>query len=103
MSSLMFKNGAFKGTGGALAITGDRVGFRPSTVKLYNVTGNCQAVWTDSMPDDSMQKTVDSGAGTTDISQVTSAGITPDATGFTLGTDADLNVSGEEVHFECFG
>lgn len=90
--------GSFRGTGAQLDIK--TIGFRPSLVKLYNITGNCQAVWLAGMADASMQKTVDSGAGTTDMSAPTSGGITPLADGFRLGADADLNVSGEVVHYE---
>lgn len=90
--------GSFKGTGAQLDIK--VIGFRPTMVKLYNVTGNCDAVWLSGMADASMRKTVDSGSGTTDLSFATSAGITPLADGFRLGADADLNVSGEVVHYE---
>jgi molecular chaperone DnaK (HSP70) len=54
------------------------------------------------MADASMQKTVDSGSGTTDISLVASAnGITPLSNGFSLGADTDLNVATEIVYYEC--
>jgi len=35
------------------------------------------------------------------VSLISSGGITPLSDGFRLGTDADLNVSGEQVYFEC--
>lgn len=89
--------GSVLGTGADLSVT--KVGFRPKKVELFNVTGNCQAVWTESMADDSMQKTVDSGSGTTDMSFVASNGVTPLANGFAMGADGDLNVSAEIVHF----
>lgn len=91
--------GSFVGTGAAKDITW--IGFRPGSVKLFNVSGNCQAVWLDSMADASMQKTVDSGTNLTDLSFVTSNGVTPLAGGFRLGADTDLNVAGEIVHFEA--
>lgn len=91
--------GSFVGTGSDKEIR--TVGFRPRSVRVYNVTGNCQAVWLDTMADDSMQKTVDSGAGTSDVSFVTANGITPLADGFALGADSDLNVASEIVHFEA--
>lgn len=91
--------GSFPGTGADLSITW--IGFRPTSVRLFNVTGNCKADWLETMADDSMQKTVDSGSGTTDISFVTSNGVTPLANGFSLGADGDLNVAAEIVHFEA--
>jgi len=93
--------GSVSGTGSNLDVL--IVGFRPHTVKLYNVTGNCSAVWLDSMADASMQKIVDSGSGTSDTSFVSSGGVTPLANGFRLGTDTDLNVSAEVVHYEAIG
>jgi len=90
--------GSFVGTGADKDIK--TVGFRPGKVELYNVTGNCTAVWSESMADASMQKVVDSGTNTTDIIFVASAtGITPLAEGFRLGADTDLNVVAEVVHF----
>lgn len=91
--------GSFVGTGADLNV--DQCGFKPRVVRLYNVTGNCMAVWVDSMPDDAMQKTVDSGSGTSDTSYVTANGITPRAKGFAIGADGDLNVASEVVHFEA--
>lgn len=90
-------NGSFSGTGAQLDIT--TPGFKPRRVDLLNVGGNCQAVWTESMADASMQKIVDSGGGTTDITFVTTNGVTPLVDGFRLGADADINVSAEKVHF----
>jgi hypothetical protein len=91
--------GAVTGTGSAIDVK--MVGFRPTIVKLYNVGGNANAVWTRDMADASMQKIVDSGAGATDISLVTSDGITPLASGFRIGADSDLNASGEKIIWEA--
>lgn len=93
------RRGSFTGTGAQLDVKG--LGFRPKSVKLYNVTGNCSAVWTESMADASMQKLVDSGSGTTDYSFPTTNGITPLSDGFRLGADTDLNVASEIVHWEA--
>ena len=92
--------GAIVGTGADRDVT--TVGFRPKLVKVYNVTGNCYGMWMEGMADDSMQKTVDSGSGTTDVSLVTSNGITPLANGFTMGADTDLNVAAETLRYECW-
>jgi len=91
--------GSFVGTGSSKEIR--TVGFRPRSVRVYNVTGNCQGVWLDTMADGACQKTVDSGAGTSDVSFITSNGITPLSNGFTFGADSDLNVAAEVVHFEA--
>lgn len=91
------KNGAVVGTGAAIDVR--TVGFRPRRVELYNKAGLCYAVWLDTFSDGHMVKTVDSGAGTTDVADVTSNGITPLSDGFRIGTDADLNAAGEVIHW----
>jgi len=92
--------GSVYGTGADMNIR--TVGFRPRFVQVFNVGGNAQGMWSVDMADDSMQKAVDSGAGATDISLVTSNGITPLSNGFALGADTDVNVSGELVHWVAF-
>jgi len=89
--------GTVIGTGAAIDVR--TVGFRPSYVKIMNVTGNCLAEWTAEMADASAQKIVDSGAGTTDVSLITSNGITPLSDGFRIGADADLNVAAEVIRW----
>jgi hypothetical protein len=98
-----FVTGVVIGTGAAMNVQGDKVGFRPSVVRVHNRTRNSFAIWTDRMPAASMQKVVDSGAGTTDVSFVTANGVTQLCGGFTLGADANLNGAGDEIHFECWG
>lgn len=92
--------GSLTGTGANIDVK--NLGFRPKYVKLLNVSGACQAEWSSSMADASMAKIVDSGVNTTDLSFVTSLGVTPLADGFRLGADTDLNVSGETVHWVAF-
>ena len=93
--------GSFVGTGANIDIKGEVAGFSPGRVALWNVTGNCQAVWTESMPAGAMVKLVDSGSGTTDQAYVTGGnGVTPLTDGFRLGADAELHVAGEVVHWE---
>lgn len=84
--------GSFVGTGAQLDIR--TVGFRPSKVSLYNETGLVSAEWTNTMADAAGLKRVTAG----DMTKM-SAGITPLADGFRVGTDADLNVVGEKVHY----
>lgn len=91
--------GSVVGTGAAIDVK--TVGFRALSVKLMNTSGNCLAYWQHSMPDAAMQKIVDSGSGATDVSYVTSNGITPLSNGFTIGADTDLNAAGETIHFEA--
>jgi hypothetical protein len=86
-------NGSIAGTGAALDVT--TPGFKPRRVDLFNEGGLCGAVWSDSMKDGECIKQVTDGT----MSKVTTNGVTPLSTGFRLGTDADLNVSGEKVHF----
>lgn len=85
--------GSFTGTGAAVEVK--TIGFRPRHVRLMNRQGLCQAEWTDSMPDASAFKQITDGTTTF----ITSNGITPLSNGFSLGADADLNVSGEDVHW----
>jgi len=91
--------GSFVGTGAAQDVP---VGFRPRAVEIINRSGNCRADWCETMPVASMAKIVDSGAGATDLSFVTSGGVTPADDGFALGTDTDLNVSGEVCYFKAW-
>lgn len=85
--------GAVTGTGADITVS--KVGFRPSCVKLVNVTSGDEAWWFESMADASMYKRVAAGAG----ALVVVGGVTPRADGFVLGTDADINAAGEIVHF----
>lgn len=88
------KNGAVIGTGAALPVR--TVGYRPRRVTLINENGLAVAEWTDTMPDGSMLKEITAGTK----SFVTGGnGITPLSDGFSLGADADMNVSGEKIHW----
>ncbi len=87
--------GSVAGTGADLNV--DSVGFKPRTVKLYNVTGLVTAEWTETMADDSAVKRVTAG----DMTFVTSNGITPRSAGFAIGADTDINVAAEVIHWEA--
>lgn len=89
--------GSFLGTGADLSIK-----TLPSKVKaiwLNNAASGDSAFYQSSMADDSMFKRVAAGTG----SLATTNGVTPyqssDGAGFSLGADADMNVSGELVHY----
>jgi hypothetical protein len=87
--------GAFRGTGALL--NQRKVGFRPNYVHLINVSSSDELTWIEGMADAAGYKRVAAGTG----SVITTGGITPLADGFSLGTDADMNVSGETVRFHC--
>jgi len=91
--------GAFVGTGSALDVP---VGFRPRAVEIINVTGNCRGGWCEPMPDAAMAKIVDSGSGTTDLSYVTSGGVTPADDGFEIGADTDINAADEICFYKAW-
>lgn len=87
--------GSFIGTGAQIDIT--VIGFRPKEVALENVGGGLSAAhWTEAFPDGAMTKEITAGT----MSYVTGGnGITPLATGFRLGADANLNIAGQQVFF----
>lgn len=85
--------GAVNGTGANIDVK--TVGFRPKHVKLLNVTGLARGEWSESMADAAVVKTVTAGT----MSFATSGGITPLADGFRIGTDGDLNVASEVIHW----
>ena len=92
--------GSFKGTGADKEIK--TVDFKPTVVRLTKTAGTAaNAVWTESMAEGSMQKTVDDAGGARVTNVTGGTGVTPLASGFKLGADADLNVAGEVVHWEC--
>ncbi len=90
--------GVYTGTGATLTV---EVGFLPTKVKLTSRAGDeatfQRNVGDTSMPDAAMHKRTAAGVG----SYVTSLGITPTDTGFTIGADTDLNVSAELVDWEA--
>lgn len=85
--------GSFTGTGAILSI--QTLDFRPRKLELLNLGGLAKGEWVEGMADDSVLKQVTAGT----ISLPTSGGVTPLNNGFTLGADADLNVSGELVRY----
>lgn len=108
MSKPSFATGTVAGTGAAINIS---CGFTPDYVKVFNPNdaGSLWPTleWTTGMAADSGIKTlksVDSGAtGNASSNKITTGGIstyagsTSAAPGFTIGTDADINASGETV------
>jgi hypothetical protein len=94
--------GRYKDTGTAAAFT-ITTGFTPRYVKILNIDGICMEEWSEGMAAASALKTVDSGAGTTDLVKITSNGITVSATGFTVGLDTDINVTSEQLSWIAMG
>ena len=88
--------GAVVGTGAALSVA--TVGFKPRVVELINLTGLVEARFVEGMTEGRGVKRVTGGT----LSQIAAdAGITPTEDGFDLGTDADVNVDGETLHYVC--
>lgn len=95
-------SGEIDGTGAAITI---QTGFKPVEIRLYNIDdagGATDAVWIKGMPAASLRKWVDSGAGVTNGAWVTSNGVTVGNSGFIIGTDGDVNVSGETIHWIAY-
>lgn len=88
------KTGTQNGTGAAINVV---CGFRPRYVKVVNVAsgGLCSIEHIDTMAAASGFKGVTAGTKTF----ISSNGITLNDFGFTIGADADVNVSGEAIHY----
>lgn len=99
-ASRLFATGAVVGTGANLEVAGDLCPFRPASVKIFNLTSGDELHWHAGMADAAGFKRVAAGTG----AAITTGGVTPgDVVGFTLGTDADINASGETLAFEAWG
>lgn len=86
--------GAVNSTGSLITVN---CGFRPRKVDLYLENGD-EGHWAEPMAEGSAFKRVTAGTGST----VTTNGVTPTNTGFTLGTDADLNPgTAEVIYWRC--
>lgn len=94
--------GAFKVTDQAVSLGGDKVGFRPSYVKIWNEDDGSSLEWFDSMGDDTGMLVDSSGT----VTALSSDGLTPTATGFDLAAaiaGINDNASGEMCHFFASG
>lgn len=94
--------GVVTGTGAAIAVGSEKCGFAPKQVKVVRVTGANAPVsllWQVPQSDAAGIKTVAAGTG----SVISTGGITPAVAGFSIGTDADLNVSGATLLYEAVG
>lgn len=88
--------GFYTGTGAALALGGDKVGFKPKRVTIYRLsTAIDKAEYVEGMAAASFLKTAAAGARTL----VAAQGVTLEDDGFSLGTDAAINNSGDSYAF----
>lgn len=85
-------NGA---TAAAFTIT---TGFKPRYVKVTNSDIAATLEWSEGMADDSALKNLALTG-----SFVTGRGITPTATGFTVGLDTDVNLIGDQLSWIAIG
>lgn len=96
------KTGTVTGTGAALNIS---VGFIPDNVRIFNGTDGSSIEWFSSMANGAGFKTV--AAGTRSV--ISTGGITPFAgsatagQGFSIGTDAQLNINGQVIRYIAMG
>lgn len=96
------KTGAFLATNAAISLGGDKVGFKPSYVKITNEANGAYLEWYDSMgPDTGM---LDDGAGGS-RTFLSADGLTPTSAGFDLAAGiAEINDNaGEMLHFFALG
>ena len=85
------------GTGAAITI---KPGFKPSYIKVINIEGLCTLEHTPGKMDAGKGwKQITAGTG----SYISTGGITmnDDGLSFSIGTDADINVSGEDLVVIC--
>lgn len=95
--------GTVEGTGSAINVS---CGFTPLHVKLVNIDGDAILDWTPDMGDDGGYKTVAAGTN----AHVATGGVTAyegalgsASNGFTIGTDSDVNASGETLVWVAYG
>jgi len=76
------------------------LGFTPRYVRVINLAASsAQMEWFEGMSDANAWKTTVDGTA----SLITSLGITPTATGFTIGLDTDVIVTSEQVAWMALG
>ena len=103
MSQIQEKIGTVEGTGAAITVS---CGFQPDYVEIINIdsaSGFEKGEWITGMADPSAYKTVAAGTRTklTTTGIGLFAGSASAAPGFTIGTDADLNVDGETIAYRA--
>lgn len=83
--------------------------FAPRKVELFNVDGLVKGVWTETMAPGEVMKTItdgtitfESSGGITQVEQQELDDKADPGRGFTIGTDANLNASGEDIHWVAY-
>jgi hypothetical protein len=89
-------SGKLTGTGAVINV---KLGFRPRYVRLWNSTNKSIAEFFDGMTDAHFLAVIDSGVGTTDLSEVTTNGITLTSQGFQIGTSASINNNNDTIWY----
>lgn len=87
--------GGYVGTGVAFDVS---VGFKPKYVQIVNISDPAIVHHNDMMPDAAFMSQEDGATAYT-----TSNGITLLDDGFTVGTDAQINTSGDTCHYLAIG
>ena len=94
-SSGMFATGKVIGTGADLVVAGDKCGFKPRSIKVYNLTTGSDLFYEENMGTSARLRVIGGAAS------VAAAAITLQADGFTL---AAAHASDEdEVYYEAIG
>jgi len=91
-------SGTFIEDATAVAVT-IPTGFTPRYVRVQNETSRDGYEWFEGMADAEAVKIVAAGTRTL----ITTLGITPSASGFTIGLDLDVNVVNEQISWYAFG
>lgn len=91
--------GSYLGTGSLQNIIGEKLGFKPKRLTIHRRTSQLDMVkWLDTLADDSGY--IHPGTGGA-VSLATSQMVTPLADGFSVGTNAAVNNSGDTYDFEA--
>src|SRR3990167_11298029 len=91
--------GRYIDTGTVAAVT-FTLGFKPRWVRILNEAASSSGFeWYEGMADASAIKRALAG----DLTVVTTNGITPSASGFTIGLDTDVNVINEQLDWIAIG
>jgi|GEM_PF-3185357 len=93
-------SGEYTGTGAALDVIDDKVGFKPKKVEIHCLTTTIdKAEHLDGMADASFLLTT----GSTGVrTLVSAAGITLEDSGFSVGTAATINTLGSVYKYVCW-
>jgi len=97
--SVQMASGGVVGTGAKIEVRG--LGFTPKRVEVYNITSGDKGTWIDSFIDGEVYKELAAGTGA--LVTTVANGIAPQADGFDIGVDADINASAEHIKWMAWG